>query len=109
MTGVKVVTDALRAEANKWQDIHDKTETIIRAVDGLDLLETAFWVGEPLEINAKINSKTYNEFQNAVLASYRAAAVEFDQISRVLVKIANEYDRQEKIAELDINLAYTLP
>jgi len=106
---VKIITEALRQEGKKWLQIHDRTEPIIRAVDGLDLLESAFWIGEPFEINAKINSNTYNDFQNAVLASFRAAAVEFEQIDRVLVKIADDYDRQDKIAELDLNKAYTLP
>lgn len=108
MASVKIITQAVRDEGLKWIKLHDAMEPIIRAVDGLDLLESAFWIGEPLEINAKINCATYTDFQNAMLTSLRAGAVEFDQIGRVLGKIADEYERHESITELDINKAYSV-
>jgi hypothetical protein len=108
-TVVTIITEAVRKESGKWFELHNRLEPIIRAVDGLDLSESAFWCGEPAEINARINSVTYNDFQNSVLTSFRAALVEFDQIGRALVKIANEYDRQDSVSSLDINQAYTLP
>jgi hypothetical protein len=107
VTDVSIVTDAVRAEAQKWGKLADDLAPIATAVDNLDLFETAFWIGEPLEINAKIYSAAYNEFQNYLVKVLKAGVVEFEQIGKALVRIADEYDRQDKIAELNLDQIYS--
>ena len=107
MTTVTIVTEAVRAEATKWGKLHDDLAPLVTAVDNLDLNVTAFWIGEPMEINAKIYSSAYNEFQAWLIKVLKAGVVEWGQIQKTLNRIADEYDRQDKIVEIDLEKFYS--
>jgi|RhiMethySRZTD1v2_1073278.scaffolds.fasta_scaffold2145415_1 hypothetical protein len=108
MTTVTIVTEAVRAEATKWGKLHDDLAPLVTAVDNLDLNVTAFWIGEPGEINATIYSSAYNEFQAWLIKVLKAGVVEWGQIQTTLNRIANEYDKQDKIVEIDLEKFYSV-
>ncbi|UJW32585.1 ESX-1 secretion-associated protein [Saccharothrix sp. AJ9571] len=108
--GFKVVTDALRAEAMLWQQKADQTEPVVQAVKETYLTWTAFSVIDvavfPALANAQIQAHQYEEFRACMEQTLQGAATEFNQISDVLRRIADEYDRTESITEIDIGKFY---
>jgi hypothetical protein len=99
----RVVTQAVRDEAKRWADRSPTMQQLVDAVDALDLLMSAFWVGPLDTFNAQRYSKAYDGFQQYMLDLLKAAVVEFGQLSKALTKIANEYDRMDEIGKLNLN------
>jgi hypothetical protein len=105
MTEVSVVTDALRAEAKRWQTLSDELAKIQQAADQLDLAITAFFALDEsalfgalavLQPEAAAHSRTYNDFQGSMTGLLGTGATEFDEMATALVKIANAYDASEE-------------
>jgi hypothetical protein len=103
---VVVVTQAVRDEAKRWAEQSDAMGILVREVDALDLFQSAFWLGLPTMLDAAVYSNAYNAFQNFMLTILRGAVVEFGQLGQALTKIANEYDRLDKVGELNLNKIY---
>jgi len=105
-TGVTVITESLRDEAKKWNRFADKMTPIALKADELFLGVTAFWIGEPGMVDATILQSSYDDFQKFMSTALKAAVVEFNQIAGALNRIANAYDDQDKVVELDLNQIY---
>lgn len=111
MAGYKVVTDALREEAKLWRDRSDRTLPIVEAVRNTYLTTSSFFVGDPKTlatqwVNADILAAEYEECRAFVEKILNAAATEFEQISIVLRRIADDYEEAEEVTEIDLNQAY---
>jgi hypothetical protein len=105
-TGVTVITSTVRDEAKKWVHLADKMTPVAAKVNDLFLGVTAFWVGEPEMVDAIILQSSYDDYQKFMTAALKAAVVEFGQIAGALNKIANAYDAQDQVVELDLNQIY---
>jgi hypothetical protein len=107
--GFKVVTDALRVEAAKWDQFAAEVEPIHRAVQEATLDITAFFVGEPTLtlLDAPVNHASYQAYQTYMEKLIAGAKAEFPQIADALIKVANKYDEAEKIIELNLNEIYS--
>jgi hypothetical protein len=101
----KVITDALREEANKKWRVHaDQLGRIAGKVTGLDLGDTAFFIGD---MNMTLYARAYNDFTNDIETLLKAGQVEYGQMADALIKMANEYDRTDLENELDLRQIYT--
>jgi hypothetical protein len=107
--GYKVVIAAVRKEAKKWQGMADDMTPIADAVAALELGPTAFLVISPSALPGFDSiplAMAYNEMRNSTVDQLRAAGVEFDEIAGALVKCADEYQKAEKISELNFDEIY---
>ncbi|MFS8097128.1 hypothetical protein LFM09_08295 [Lentzea alba] len=105
----KVVTRMLRAEAVTWRQRADKTEPVVRAVQGAGLTEHAFAVADFSVlgiVNAESQAEVYEDFRAFMEQLVRGAHTEFGQIDTTLRKIADEYDRTEDTTKLDLDKFY---
>lgn len=102
---VTVITDAVVDEAKKWRELSDQMEPIKKAVDGLDLSASAFFIGADVSFVA--HSNAYNSFQSIVVGALGGAVTEFEQLGGALDKIAKEYDKADEIVSLDLNEIWT--
>jgi len=107
MTGYKVVTDALRKEAPKWDDFTRAVVPVKHAVEDASLGVFAFFCGNPvvlaLDINAALHQTAYEGYRSFMASVLNGALDEFMQIGDTLVKIAGKYDAAEDIVELDLD------
>lgn len=94
------MTEAIRAEAGKWRDLSDRMSPIQRAVDGLQIEATAFYIGD---VNAGIYADAYFAFQVLLSDVLTQAVTEFDQIGGALDRIAGAYEDAEKQVSLDLD------
>jgi hypothetical protein len=102
---VQVITEAVLDEAKKWRDLSAKLAPIKKAVDGLTLAPTAFFVG--LEPSFMAHSQSYEHFRQFMADVLAGGVTEFDQLGGALDKIAKEYDKADAIVSLDLNKIYT--
>ncbi|GGU26560.1 hypothetical protein [Lentzea flava] len=113
MADFKVVTSELRKEAKLWQEKVDKTEPIVRAVQGAYLSSSAFFVGDLTTLaagiaNAELEAGQYEEFRTFMEKVLQGAVIEFGQIDVALRRIADEYDRTEGANEVDLKKFYSV-
>lgn len=111
MAGYRVVTDALRTEANWWNLRADHMSDIVKAVQGTKLGTTAFFTGDPitLEMSAASGipeSHAYETFRSWVEGTLQEAVGQFQELAVVLGRIAHDYDQAEKVVEIDLTKAY---
>lgn len=109
--GYQVVTEALRKEAPKWHDFRDRVEPIRRTVQDAFLSETAFFCGNPVvlmmpDLNAILHQQAYESYRVYLENLLAGAVAEFPQICQAMIEMADEYDAQEEIGQLDLNKIY---
>ncbi|MGO1053028.1 hypothetical protein [Crossiella sp. CA198] len=112
MAGYKVITTAVRTEAAKWDEFAKQIAPAHSAASGMTLSPLAFFVLDPITLMVfPLNLPTPPE---ELASSYEAvrsfmekllsgAKTEFSEIGDALVKIANTYDQNEAIVEMDLN------
>lgn len=129
--GFKVVTRAVRDEANqRWAALGREMAIIARNARSLTLKESAFWAGPSTYIayndipvggptvfpgsgmssrsfDAPRYADEYSRFREFVANRLDEAVSEFGQIRDTLLKIANKYDRMNKIGELNLKEVWT--
>lgn len=107
MTGYKVITEALRAEAPKWDDFAELVGPIRDSVHDTFLGVPAFFCGDPVtlgfDINAALHQNAYEDYRIFMENLLTGAVEEFAQLADALVKVAEKYEAAEKIIELDID------
>ncbi|MBP2474739.1 hypothetical protein JOF53_003611 [Crossiella equi] len=114
MTGYKVITAAVRAEAAKWDQLAEEIAPAHTAVQGmtlswlsfsaLDAISVAFPFGKntaPAELQ-----RAYDDMRGFMDTLLGGAKTEFGEIGDTLVKIANTYDQNEEISEKGIEDAF---
>jgi hypothetical protein len=95
MGEVKVVTDALRTEAKRWEGFSDQLEAIHKGIGELNLEQTAFWCGPPTSI---LMQPVYEEFRKFVADRCNEGFQEFEQIAGALKRAADEYDGSDEVS-----------
>jgi hypothetical protein len=106
MAEVRVITTALRNEANKWRGLSDEVAPIKSAVEGLTLGVTAFYIGD---LNAVPHAEAYEQYRSYMAKLLGQAQVEFEQVGDALTKIADSYDESDEVSPmLDLNDIYTV-
>lgn len=108
MTGYKVITEALRAEAPKWDDFAEVVAPIRDSVHDAFLGVPAFFCGDPvtlgmLDLNAALHQNAYEDYRVFMAGLLEGALEEFAQMADALVKVAEKYEAAEKIIELDVD------
>jgi hypothetical protein len=107
MSGYKVITDALRKEAPKWDEFTRALVPPKHAVEDASLGVLAFFCGNPvvlmLDINAALHQSAYEGYRHFMVSVLDGALRELPQIADTLVKIAGKYDAAEDIVELDLD------
>jgi hypothetical protein len=108
LAGYEVVTEALREEAKKWDELTPRVESIRRDIQSATLGPMAFFAGDigtlaigiiPADI--LLRSEAYEDFRAFVETALRGAETEFGQIADTLIKIAGMYEQAEKVVEFD--------
>jgi len=104
MADVKVVTEALRREADKWTGLSDQMETVTKNIQNECYLgDGAFWCGTPLSIGLE---PIYREFWEFMHARTGEAFTEFDEISGALKRAADEYDGSDEVSAETLRKIY---
>lgn len=108
MAGYKVITSALRKEANKWDPHAEKIAGVHKAVAGMTLDLTSFWIGDGITFLfttgvAAIDKSSYDKLQQFMEKTLSTAGQQMRHIGDVLVKAANTYDQNEDVVELDLS------
>ncbi|WP_018218102.1 hypothetical protein [Salinispora vitiensis] len=104
MQELNVITEAIYNEGGKWFKLADQAANIKRAVEGLELDDSAFFIGDA---NALLHSDAYRKFQSFLAGVLGGAAPEFEQIGEALRRMADEYDRADEVISLKLNQIYT--
>lgn len=92
MTVVKVVSDALDAEAKKWGDLKPVMDTAAKSVDDIILTSGAFFAGTDI-VAPIVLLDVYNQLKNRVHQLSQEAATEWGQLEQALIRAKNEYHR----------------
>jgi Excreted virulence factor EspC, type VII ESX diderm len=103
---VTVVTAALRAESKKWTELSSRLQPIAEAAKTLTLGPLAFFAGFSPDFVA--HSNAYNSFQNAMVKILGEGVTEFQQLSIVLDRIADNYDESDEKSAQDLDKIYSL-
>ncbi|MBN1173613.1 MAG: hypothetical protein JXA67_15695 [Micromonosporaceae bacterium] len=101
---VRIVKDAIRAESDKWSGLSTDLDAVKRTVDGLDLIPTAFYIGNP--VTSLLASKKYNELQDMMINMYAEAVTEFSEISTALTKAIDLYEECDGKSVVDLTRIY---
>lgn len=110
-----MVTSAVRKEAAKWDEFAAEIGPVRDAVSGLTLLPGAFFAGDaitfavfPLGLPTPPEElqRRYEEMRALVEKLLAQAQAEFTEIGNTLIKIAETYERNEEIVELDLDQTY---
>lgn len=115
MAGYQVITQALREEAKKWDELTPRVEHVRREVESAWLSPLAFFAGDTVTLGLGIvpadilmRADAYEDFRGFIENALRGAETEFGQIADTLIKIAGLYEQAEKIVEFDnINDLFT--
>jgi hypothetical protein len=115
LAGYQVITQALRDEAKKWDELTPRVESVRRDVESATLGPLAFFVGDPVTlvlgiapVDILLRADAYEDFRAFIETALRGAETEFGQIADALIKIAGMYEQAEKIVEFDtINELFT--
>lgn len=109
--GYQVVTEALRKEAPEWHDFGDQAERVRVAVREAFLGSSAFFCGNPVvlmmpDVNGELHQRAYESFRVYLENLLTGAVAEFPQIGQAMIEMAEQYEAQESITELDLNKIY---
>ena len=108
----QVITDDVRKEAGKWRDLSDEMSAVYSnpvGNDGLELGVTAFFIGQTEVISTALHHDAYSGFYAEVQDLVKAAATEWLQLGEALDRMADEFDRTDQTAEVDLEAIYTEP
>jgi hypothetical protein len=100
---VGVVVEAVHDEAKKWKNLSDKMAPVKTATENLTLNPMAFFIGD---LGAVPHSLRYNSYQQFMATIIGGAATEFEQFGEALDRIADEYDRTDKVGSIDLKAIY---
>lgn len=103
---IDVVTDAIRSEARRWDQVSTDMSAVVTTVNDLYLNETAFWVGSV--VPGRLH-EAYRRLHLAMWTAVNGAVHEAIQLSDALDRIAQWYDDTDSTAGLDIEAAFTAP
>lgn len=111
MPGYKVITQAVRDEAPKWDGLAEDMAPVEREVKDATLGMSAFFVGDPVTLavrtlDATAHAKVYEAYRSFMERVLAGAGTEFTQIADAAEKIAATYERQEEIGELSLREIY---
>lgn len=111
MPGYKVITQAVRDEAPKWDGFAQDVAEIHRAIEDATLGVTAFFVGDPISLavgaaDATMHQVMYEKYRSYMAGLLEGAKTEFGQIADAVEKIAATYEREEEIGELRLKEIY---
>jgi Excreted virulence factor EspC, type VII ESX diderm len=100
---VHVVTEALRKEAHKWDDLYDQMTTVNQSIKGLSLSIGAFFIGSAAD---GVHHDAYEGYRDFVDGVTSEAPTQFNGLAYVLREIAGFYDETDKIAEMNLDKLY---
>jgi uncharacterized protein YukE len=103
---VTVTSNALRTESKKWTELASKLQPIADAAKGLTLGPLAFWAGPSPDFVA--HSNAYNSFQSTIVKILGEGVTEFQQLSTVLGRIADNYDVTDDKNAQDLDKIYSV-
>lgn len=111
MPGYEVITQAVRAEAPKWDGFADHIESVVREVKDATLGVGAFFIGDPASLpvrllDATVHQRTYEIYRSFMERVLTEAKTEFEQIAGAVEKVAATYEQQEEIGELNLREIY---
>lgn len=115
MAGYEVVTSALRAEADKWDELAYEMAPVHRAVEGLTLEPSAFMALDGVSIAGfhlglttppEELARSYEEVRAFIASLLLDAEAEFSEIGDTLIDIADTYDEAEAVVELNLDQIY---
>lgn len=111
MPGYKVITQAVRDEAPKWDDLAQKMAAVVREVKDATLGVSAFFVGDPVllpirSLDATAHAKVYESYRSFMEGVLESAAAEFTQIADAVGKIASTYEEAENTGEYNMREVY---
>ncbi|NUR69395.1 MAG: hypothetical protein HOU81_01100 [Hamadaea sp.] len=108
----RVITDDVRKEADKWRDLSDEMSAVYAnpvGNDGLELGVFAFFIGPTELISTAMHFEAYTQFYAEAKDLVKAAATEWLQLGEALDRMADEFDRTDQTAEVDLEAVYTEP
>ncbi|MFJ5984525.1 hypothetical protein [Lentzea sp. NPDC092896] len=115
MTGYQVVNSAVRKEAAKWDEFASEMGSVRSALSGLALSPLAFFVADaitfavfPLNLLTPPEElqRSYEDMRSYIEKLAAEAETEFREIGETLIKIADTYERNEEVVELDLDQVY---
>jgi hypothetical protein len=102
VAGYEVITQALRDEAKKWDELAPRVESIRREAESAWLSPLAFFAGDVATLaigivpgDIALRAVAYEEFRSFIENVLRQAETEFGQIGDALIKIAGIYEKAE--------------
>jgi hypothetical protein len=101
---VKVVVDAVHAEARKWRGLSDDMNAVRGDVGKLALSASAFFFADIVSVAA--HTAAYSEFHNWYVELLSGAATEFDEIGGALDKSADAYVNADTRSGVDLRTIY---
>lgn len=111
MAGYKVITSAMRAEAQQWDKMAENAKVIRHQVASATLGPAAFFCGDPTELDAipdaTLHQKAYEDIRSTLESLAGAAETEFGQFADVLIRISQKYDQAEDVVEVNLDKAYS--
>ena len=115
MTGYQVVTSAVRKEAAKWDEFASEMGSVRSGLSGLALSPLAFFAADavtfavfPLNLPTPPEElqRSYEDMRSYIEKLAAEAETEFREISGTLIKIAETYERNEEVVQLDLDQVY---
>ena len=111
MPGFKVITQAVRDEAPKWDGLAQDMEAVVREVKDATLGESAFFIGDPVvlpirRLDASVHAKVYESYRYFMEQVLSSAATEFTQIADAVGRIAATYEEAENTGEYNMREVY---
>jgi hypothetical protein len=116
MADYEVVCEAVRAQAKKWDELAARTGPARDYAHSAVLGETAFLIIDPTGLAAPLTfenpiraillKEAYESIQERMATLLDQAVTEFEQIGDALIKVAAEYERAEKIWDVNLNDVY---
>ena len=116
MADFEVVTEAVRAQAKKWDELAARTQTLRDFAKSAVLVDTAFLIIDPTglsqiltldnPIRAAVLRGSYQSIQERMATLLDQAVTEFEQIGDALIRVAVKYEEAEEITKLNLDDIY---
>src|SRR5688500_12565872 len=103
---VRVVTEEVRQEAVRWDQVAGTMKEVVPIVNDLYLLPSAFFVGS-LAVDAQVEA--YRQLHLSLWTAVNGAATEFGEVAQALRRTAQLYDDTDSIASHNIEEVWSLP
>lgn len=117
MADIKVITDALKAEAGKWDGLAEQTKSPRDYAKSATLAPTAFLLVDPTglapvltwdqAVSSIAEQQSYDAIRELAGRLLDGAVAEFGQIADALIEIAAAYEEADRVIDDRFTEFYT--